>query len=207
MTRELSELDWPVRTARLEIRPARPEDDEEIWRWYQRPEVTEWTTSRPRDLAAFRERRSARLAGALVAVHEGRIIGTGGILVQDAWSQLEVAENACRTQAELAWTLDPAVHGRGLGTELAAALLDIAIDGLGVRRVEANCFAANEPSWRIMARIGMRREGYFRAESLHRSGEWMDGMSWAILADEHRPLRRTDLLGTGPVRTGPRVER
>ena len=85
--------------------------------------------------------------------------------------------------------LDPAVQGRGLGTEFAAALLDLAVDGLGVRRVEASCFAENLASRRVMEKIGMRCEGVFVEESLHRSGRWLDGMAFAILAREHRARR------------------
>jgi hypothetical protein len=33
----------------------------------------------------------------------------------------------------------------------------------------------------------MRRETYTVRESLHRSGEWLDGMEYALLADEWRP--------------------
>lgn len=72
--------------------------------------------------------------------------------------------------------------GRGYGTEYAAALMAIAFDGLGVRRVEANCFADNLASRRLMEKFGMRLEGHFREDSLHRSGRWLDGMSFALMA-------------------------
>ena len=52
----------------------------------------------------------------------------------------------------------------------------------------ANCFAANDASWRLMERVGMRRELYTVRESLHRSGEWLDGMGYALLADEWRGI-------------------
>ncbi len=48
----------------------------------------------------------------------------------------------------------------------------------------ANCFAATDASWRLMERVGMRREAYMVRESLHRSGEWLDGVGYALLADE-----------------------
>ena len=51
-----------------------------------------------------------------------------------------------------------------------------------MRRVEAACFAENLASRRVMEKIGMRLEGVFREESLHRSGRWLDGMSYALLA-------------------------
>ena len=38
----------------------------------------------------------------------------------------------------------------------------------------------------------MRRETYNVRESLHRSGEWLDGMVYALLADEHRSTAAAD---------------
>ncbi len=35
-----------------------------------------------------------------------------------------------------------------------------------------------------MERVGMRRESYNRRNGLHRSDEWMDGVVYAMLADE-----------------------
>jgi RimJ/RimL family protein N-acetyltransferase len=53
-----------------------------------------------------------------------------------------------------------------------------------VRRVTASCFLANDASWRLMERVGMRRELHSVAESLHRSGQWLDTVGYAVLADE-----------------------
>ncbi|TQM90017.1 hypothetical protein FB476_3269, partial [Ornithinimicrobium humiphilum] len=55
---------------------------------------------------------------------------------------------------------------------------------LGVRRVEAGCFAENAGSRRVMEKVGLRQEGYYVRESLHRDGTWRDGMSFGLLADE-----------------------
>jgi RimJ/RimL family protein N-acetyltransferase len=37
-----------------------------------------------------------------------------------------------------------------------------------------------------MERVGMRRESTTLKDGLHPSGEWMDGVSYALLADEWR---------------------
>jgi RimJ/RimL family protein N-acetyltransferase len=47
-------------------------------------------------------------------------------------------------------------------------------------------FTDNTTSWRLMERVGMRRETCAVRESLHRSGEWLDGYGYALLADEWR---------------------
>ncbi|MFC7374753.1 MULTISPECIES: GNAT family N-acetyltransferase [unclassified Brachybacterium] len=185
MTTTLHDLDWPVRTDRLELRPARPEDADEIWPWYRRPEVQEWTTTLSTTLEDHRQRWESRLDISLVGRRDGGIVAVGKIDRQDPWSQTDMVEQARGRQAEVGWVLDPAIQGQGLGTEFAAALLDLAFEGLGLRRVEAGCFAANLASRRVMEKIGMRCEGVFIEESLHRSGRWLDGMSWAMLSREH----------------------
>ena len=65
-----------------------------------------------------------------------------------------------------------------------SAVIDLCFGPLGLRRVHAGCFAANEPSWRLMERLGMRREESSRKTALHRSGEWMDGLNYGLLAEE-----------------------
>ncbi|GAB3300605.1 hypothetical protein [Epidermidibacterium keratini] len=42
-----------------------------------------------------------------------------------------------------------------------------------------------------MERLGMRREAYNIADSLHRDGRWLDGMQYALLADEWRAAERS----------------
>jgi RimJ/RimL family protein N-acetyltransferase len=114
------------------------------------------------------------------------LVGDLMVRVESPWAQGEVKELALDTQAEIGWCLDPAVQGQGYGREAAAELIRIGFEELGLRRLTALCFADNEPSWRIMERLGMRREAYNVKDSLHRSGEWMDGMLYALLADEWR---------------------
>ncbi|HEX4977620.1 MAG TPA: GNAT family protein, partial [Nocardioides sp.] len=90
---------------------------------------------------------------------------------------------------ELGWALDPAYGGRGLATEAVEGLLRICFEHLGLRRVTAGCFADNVPSWRLMERVGMRRELHTLQESLHRDLGWVDGLGYALLADEWRAAR------------------
>ena len=80
--------------------------------------------------------------------------------------------------------LDPASTGHGYATEAVAELLRHSFEDLGVHRVVASCFADNVASWRLMERLGMRRESHTVRDALHRSGEWLDSYGYALLADE-----------------------
>ena len=191
MAPSIADLAWPFRTDRLSLRPAAAQDSDAVLAYRRLPEVNEYMTSAPSDAAEWAEvfAQEDRLSKTLVAEHDGRIVGDLMIAVEDAWSQTEVRPRAAGVQAEIGWCLDPAYQGRGLATEGVAALLEICFDGLGLRRVLANCFADNTASWRLMERLGMRREMYTVRDSLHRSGVWLDGMAYALLADEWRSRR------------------
>ena len=89
--------------------------------------------------------------------------------------------------AELGWTFDPAFGGQGYATEAVRALIGLCFGQLGLRRLHADCFFDSEPSWRLMERVGLRRELHSVRESLHRTRGWLDGLSYALLADERNP--------------------
>ncbi|MEO6502652.1 MAG: GNAT family protein [Jatrophihabitantaceae bacterium] len=148
--------------------------------------VNYWLSGAP---ATFEEYRAvfenpARLAKTLIVELKGVVIGDLMIAVEDAWAQAEVAEQARGVQAELGWVFHPDYAGLGYATEAVRELIRICFTDLGLRRVTAGCFAGNEASWRLMERVGMRREAYTVRDSLHRSGRWLDGMAYALLADE-----------------------
>ncbi len=184
----LADLGWPVRTERLVLRPVAPDDVEAAWSYRRLDDVNHWISSAGADLPTFREQFLAphRLTSTLMVELEGEVVGDLMVRVQDAWAQAEVKEQAVATQAELGWCFAPGVGGRGYATEAVTELLRLCFEDLGVRRVEALCFADNTPSWRLMERLGMRRETHAVHESLHRSGEWMDGYGYALLAEEWR---------------------
>ncbi|HSV38225.1 MAG TPA: GNAT family protein [Nocardioidaceae bacterium] len=191
MGSRLDELQWPRRTARLAIRRVDEADIEAAWAYRRLDDVNRWITAAPKDLDEFRAHFAEpdRLAKTLMFEADGQVIGDLMLAVQDAWAQSEVAEQGKGVEAELGWSLHPNHAGVGYATEAVEELLRICFEDLGIRRVVANCFADNTSSWRLMERIGMRREAYTVKESLHRSGEWLDGMSYAMLADEWRARR------------------
>ncbi len=189
MPRTLDAVAFPLRTQRLTIRRARPEDAAAIWAYRRLEPVARFMTALPGPLEDFRTTFTEpdRLGRTLVVeLVDGTLVGDLMVRVDDAWAQTEVAAQAAGTQAEIGWALDPAHQGHGYATEAVRELLRLCFDDLGLRRVVALCFAANEPSWRLMERVGMRRETHTVRESLHRSGEWMDGLGYAILAEEWR---------------------
>ena len=191
MTSRLDGISWPVRTERLSLRQATKDDAEPTWSYRRLEVVSQWLTRASPTLEGYREHFEdpERLAKTLVFELDGEVIGDLMIAFEDAWSQAEVAERAEGVQAELGYVLHPDHAGRGYASEAVRELIRLSFEDLGLRRVTANCFAENESSWRLMERVGMRRELYTVKESLHRSGEWLDGMGYALLADEWTSMR------------------
>jgi RimJ/RimL family protein N-acetyltransferase len=184
-TSPLDTVDWPVRTDRLVLRRLLPTDVPAIFAYRSVPEVSEWIGSTVTDVDAMADRFGDG-STAVVVEHDGRVVGDLMVRVEDAWAQHEVADGAVASQAELGWTFDPGHRGRGLATEAVEALLRICFDDLGLRRVVAECFTDNEPSWRLMERLMMRREAHHVKNSLHRDHGWQDEYLYALLAEEWR---------------------
>ena len=54
---------------------------------------------------------------------------------------------------------------------------------LKLHRVWASCVTDNEPSWRLMERLRMRREGVL-VQNTRLRDRWVDSYLYAILEDE-----------------------
>jgi RimJ/RimL family protein N-acetyltransferase len=188
VSQDLSAVPWPVRTERLVLRPATGDDLDATWAYRRHPEVSEWLTQATPDREEYAEvfLDADRLAASVVAERDGAVIGDLMLRIEDPWAQTEVREQARGRQAELGWVLAPEHAGRGYATEAARELLRICFEDLGLHRATALCFADNTASWRIMERIGMRREAHNVRESLHRDHGWLDGYGYALLAEEWR---------------------
>lgn len=180
----LDRVHWPARTKRLSIRPARIEDAEATWVIRSLADVHRWLSSAPGTRSEWAAAFQRRLPRTLVIERDRRVIGDLMVRVQDGWSQSASSQQAAGTEAELGWVLDPAYSGHGYATEAVTELLRICFTDLGLRRVVAHCFAPNEASWRLMERVGMRREAHTVEDSLHAELGWLDGYSYAILARE-----------------------
>ena len=86
-------------------------------------------------------------------------------------------------RAEIGFTLAREYQGKGFASEAVSVLLDCAFGTLGLHRAVAIADCRNAPSWALLERVGMRREGHF-LENVWFKGEWADEYLYAILKDE-----------------------
>ena len=63
--------------------------------------------------------------------------------------------------AELAWELHRDYWRKGYGTEIGNTLLKLGFEILKLRRIIGDCNTLNTGSYRIMEKIGMRREAHY----------------------------------------------
>lgn len=92
-------------------------------------------------------------------------------------------------QAEIGMTLARHAQGYGYGREATLRLLTFLFEDLGMQRVRANCDPRNVPSWRVLERVGLRREAHM-LRSTWMKGEWTDDYWYAMLATEWQELKK-----------------
>lgn len=176
-----------LRTERLALRPVRDEDIDRILEYRNLPEVSRWllrTEVDPADFQAAWRRGAADPSDHSVAVTLGSVvIGTVSLDVRDGMGQPGMSPG---TEAEIGYIFDPNYGGHGYATEAVSAMLAYSFDRLGVRRITAGCYADNLPSVRLLEKLGMRREQHGVGDSWHAELGWVDGYTYALLADEWR---------------------
>ncbi|MFN8217232.1 MAG: GNAT family N-acetyltransferase [Solirubrobacterales bacterium] len=143
------------------LRPPEREDLAGYVQVFQRPEVNAWLRPEPfapitaaeaaamleDDLRHWRERGFGPWA--VIEEGEERYLGRVGL----RWTTVEG-----EAVIELAWTIDPDHHGRGLATTGALAGLELARE-LGLEEVIALALPANTASRRVAEKAGMVLEG------------------------------------------------
>jgi RimJ/RimL family protein N-acetyltransferase len=89
----------------------------------------------------------------LVVVHDGAIVGTQAISAPDFATLREVATGS--------WLGQPH-QGRGIGTEMRAAVLHLAFAGLGAHYATSGAFTDNIASQRVSRKLGYADDGIER---------------------------------------------
>lgn len=179
----------PIATRRLLLRPLSEGDLDGLLAYRSLPEVCRYvpfdpmTPDRVRELLAGDwSRRELRVEGQALTL--GVEVAATGRLVGDVVLFWRSAEHRA---GEIGYVFGPAHAGRGYATEAAHALLHLAFDDLGLRRVTARVDADNEASARLARRLGMRQEAHL-VENEWFKGRWADELQFAILEREWREL-------------------
>lgn len=177
--------EYPIRTRRLRLSPLSVADLDEALRYRSRADVCRYLPFEPQS----REQLHSRLTGDLARTDitaEGQALTLGvrradtGVLIGDV---VLFYRSRVHAGGELGYVFAPQAQGQGFATEASAAVLALAFDRLGLRRVIARLDARNDPSARLAERLGMRREAHLVQDELFK-GEWSDTLIYAMLAAE-----------------------
>ena len=182
------QLIYPLSTERLIIRALTPDDVERHHVLFADPDVVRYLYFGPFDRPAAQEHLARRSIVDLPV--EGGWINFGvevkgeGVLIGELAMGFISATHA---HYEVGYVFDPAYAGHGYATEGTAMIVELAFSGLGAHRVSGRLDARNDPSARVLERLGLRREANF-IENEYVKGEWTDELVYAILAPEWRAL-------------------
>ena len=183
-------LEWrhdsqlPLETERLLLREFRPEDEAAIYEYASDAAVVRSADWEPNDLTTIRANLTRRLQKqehwprdsieiAVTLRSDGCLIGI---------MRLSLLDRNNRT-ADFGYTLNRRYWNQGYATEGARALLNLALSGFGLHRVWAACDVRHHASYRVIEKIGMRREAWFQRD-VWQKGAWRDSYLYAVLAEE-----------------------
>lgn len=173
-----------IHTRRLIVRPFRSEDGEDLYDYLSDPVVYVYEPGEPlsrvqaatmaADLSASPDFWAVELAV------EQRVIG------QIYFSQVEPRH---LLTWELGYILSPRYQRQGYATEAASALLRHGFDTAPIHRITAQCNPQNEASWRLLEKLGFRREGYLIQNNFFRRDAagnpiWIDTYVYGLLRSE-----------------------
>jgi aminoglycoside 6'-N-acetyltransferase len=159
----------------VRLRPAGPEDIPDLARIRATPEVLRWWRGGDDMKAAVAEDLDEVGTETFVIEHEGRIVGA----IQ--WSAEDEPDYR---HAGIDIYLDPALHGRGLGTDAVRTLARHLIADRGHHRLVIDPAADNAAAIRCYEKVGFRPVGVMRRYERGVDGTWHDGLLMDLLADE-----------------------
>ena len=171
-----------LKTERLILRNFTEADGQDLYEYLSDAEVVKFEPYRPflKD-AAYEEakRRAGDKRFLAVCLQNGKLIGN-----------LYFAQGEFDTW-EVGYVFNKDYWGKGYATESLKALMQFAFSHLSARRIIAKCDPLNPNSWRLLERVGMRREGtllqnvYFSVDE-NNAPIWKDTYEYAMLKTEFK---------------------
>jgi len=158
------------------VRHAEPDDHEAIHRILSGPLAISGTLQLPfQSVEAVRKRFFEAREGLyhLVACVEGEVVGHLGLETSPTrWRRRHVGYIGMAVRDDL--------QGRGVGTALVEAALDLADNWLGLTRIELQVYTDNAAGVALYEKLGFEIEGTHRSYAF-RDGEYADAYSMARL--------------------------
>jgi len=158
-----------IRTARLTLRTARPDDLAAMHAVLSNVAATRWWSTPPHtDLEQTRIWLNSMMASGpdhpdFVVEFEGRVVGKAGFF----------------SPPEIGYILLPDFWGRGLASEAVAAVIHRLFAVTDFERITADVDPDNAASIRLLEKLGFVRTG-FAERTWNVGGEWKDSFFYAL---------------------------
>lgn len=172
-----------LQTQRLILRRYREADLNDLHEYLSDAQVVKFEPYSPMSMDEVRENLAWRIGTdemiAIVCAASGKMIGNVYLGKRDFDS------------LEIGYVLNRRFWGMGYACEACGALISLAF-AQGVHRIYAECDPENNASWRLLERLGFRREGCLRQNLFFRTDElgnpiWKDTYVYALLCSDNRP--------------------
>ncbi len=209
MPHETMSVPHEIRTARLLLRAWRGEDAAAVQPVLEanRDHLSPWIPARvadPASMAVLAQRLEGFAADfaadrewryAIVALDDGRVLGEVALFPRSAEGR---APYAAADRAEIGYWLRADATGRGLATEAAQAMLDLATTLQSIAHVEIRCDARNAASLAIPRRLGFVLSATVSAEGVAATGAHAEPVALQVWT-----LRQPDRPGSARTGCGP----
>ena len=170
-------------TPRLFLRPFRPGDVDDVFEYARDPEWAEFL------LDVVPQPYTRRNAEEFIA---SRMMAPNSefswviVLAGSGVGSITLGVDSEQESGEIGYSLAKAHWGRGLMAEAARAVVDWGFAERGLQRISSNADVRNRRSWRVMEKLGMRREGLFRSHRKDpRPGcQRIDTVHYSLLREE-----------------------
>ena len=174
-------LDMPEKVSRgwaVIVRHTEPDDHEALVRIFSGPRTIAGTLQLPFPSAEkWRQRLSEPPGGmfSLVACVDDEVVGEISLhTTPTRWRMRHVASISMAVRDD--W------QGKGVGTALMQAVIDLADNWLNLTRIELRVYTDNVPAIALYEKFGFEIEGTHRRLAF-RNGEYVDGYSMARIVD------------------------
>ena len=181
---------YPICTERLALRPFTRGDVDAVYSYRRREDVARYLFDQPlsrEECALAVQQRAGQLAlkadgdKIILAVE---LAATAAVIgeVSLIWRIAEAG------QGELGWIFDPGYQRQGYATEAAYAMISLAFGTGDIHWVSARCDVRNSASWRLMERLGMRRDAHLQEHAVSKSG-WDEEYIYVLRRAEWKERR------------------
>lgn len=171
-------------TERLILRQAALLDAPDMFAYRSKPAIHQFLSSVPGSVADMEQfiANSAKELNepgtwfqvAIVQQETNKVIGDIG---------LHFIDSDPHQQVEIGYTLSPDFHGQGIATEAVQEIISFLFNNLQKHRIFASVDPLNSPSFRLLEKLGFRKEAHFK-KSLFFKGEWVDDLMYGLLTEE-----------------------